>query len=69
MSSHNLLRRLYRLDRYSSGFHDRLRSILYGKEFEQCAPNLQGEDLLWLIDYLDKVRHRMPLPRSLLKSV
>ena len=34
----------------------------------QCVPNLQGDDLVWLIDYLDKVCHRITSSYSQLKS-
>ena len=51
------LQQLRRLNRSSSGFHDQLTKILYGKDYQQCAPNLQGNDLVWLINYLDKVWH------------
>jgi hypothetical protein len=46
---------LERLDRPSSEFNSQLSNILVGQEYKQCVPNLQGEDLVWLVDYLDKV--------------
>ena len=69
--SRPLLEQLHHLDRSSSAFHDRLIKVLYGKEYQQCVPNLQGDDLVWLVDYLDKARHVLPLPapHSLLKPV
>jgi hypothetical protein len=61
------LQQLHRLDRSSSGFHDQLSNVLYGEEYTQCVPNLQDDDLTWLVDYLDKVRRRVALPHSPLK--
>ena len=58
------LQQLHHLDRALPNFHDQLCNILYGEEYIQCAPNLQGEDLVWIVDYLDKVRRRVLLPRS-----
>ena len=61
------LQQLNRLDRSLSGFHDRLCKVLYGQEYAQCVPNLQDDDLVWLVDYLDKVPRRKAIPRSYLK--
>jgi len=57
-----VLQQLYRLNGSSSGFHDQLSNVLYGKEYIQCLPNLEGDDLVWLVEYLDKVRFRVALP-------
>jgi len=62
-----LLQQLRDLSRSSLGFHDQLSKVLYGEDYRQCAPGLQGDDLAWLVDYLDKVLHRIALPRSPLK--
>ena len=62
MTSQNLLERFRRLDRSSSGFHDRLCNILYGEEYERFVGDLQGDDLVWLVDYLDEVSCRISLP-------
>ena len=61
------LQKLYHLNRSSPDFHDQLSNVIYGEEYKKCAPNLQGEDLVCLVDYLDEVRRRVPPPRSLLK--
>ena len=58
------LQQLHRLNRSLSGFHDQLGSILYGEEYKRCVPNLQGCDLVWLVDYLDKVHRHVVLPHS-----
>ena len=58
------LQQFRRLDGSSSGFHNQLSDVLYGQEYRQCVPNLQGDDLVWLVDYLDKVCCHTPIPRS-----
>ena len=68
MASTGLLPQLHLLDRSSSTFHDQLSNILYGEEFRQKAPNLETEGLVWLVDYLDKVRRRISFLRSPLKQ-
>ena len=57
MSSHTPLIQLRRLDRTSSTFHDQVSSILYGEEYKQWVPTVQGDDLTALVDHLDKVRY------------
>jgi len=63
MSSPSLptLQRLQSLDRSSLNFHDQLSNVLYGEEYERCMPNLQHDDLVWLVEYLDKVRQTITL--------
>ena len=68
MPSYNLVQQLHLLDGSSSGFHDQLCNILYGEGYTQCVPNLQKDDLVSLVDYLDKVCRHAALPRSLLKQ-
>jgi hypothetical protein len=58
------LQQLGRLNGSSPKFHDQLGDVLHGEEYKQCVPNLQGDDLAWLVDYLDKVCHLISLPRS-----
>jgi len=55
MSSQNPLEQLCRLDGSSSEFHDQVSNILYGGEYRQWVLNLQSDDLVGLVDYLDKV--------------
>ena len=62
-----VLQQLDRLDGSSPDFHDLLSNVLYGEEYTQCARNLQNGDLVWLVEYLDKVRRRVALPRTLLQ--
>ena len=58
MSSPNstALEQLRHLDRSSSNFHDQLSSVLSGKEYELAVSKLEGDDLVLLVDYLDRVR-------------
>ena len=59
-----VLQQLDRLNRSSSGFRDQLRDLLDGEEYRKCVQNLQPDDLdlVWLLEYLDKVCHRVTLP-------
>jgi len=52
----------------SFNFHAQLDKILHDKEFEQCRTNLEENDLVWLVDYLDKVCHHVVLSRSTLQQ-
>jgi len=61
-----VLQQLHDLDTSSPDFHDQLCNIFYGEEYVQCAPHLQHDDVVWLVDYLDTVRRYIafPTPRS-----
>ena len=61
------LQHLLHLDRASPEFGDQLHEILYGPEYVACEKTLEGGDLIWLIDYLDKVRRSIASCHSLLK--
>ena len=63
------LQQLHRLNKSSSDFHDQLRKVLYESEYGQRGRILEDEDWVWLIDYMDKVRRHVALPRSPLKPV
>ena len=63
MISQNVLQQFRCLDRSSSEFHDKLSNIFYGKEYNQGTDDLQGDDLVWLVDYLDEVCCRIALIR------
>jgi hypothetical protein len=41
-----------------------LSNVLSGEEYTQCVPNLQSNDLRWLVDCLDKV-YPLPYPPPL----
>lgn len=51
------LQKLDRLDASLPCFEDQLCDVFYGEEYIQCVPNLEGDDLDWLVNYLDKVCH------------
>jgi len=63
-----ILQQLDSLDKTSSDFQDALSNVLCGQDYVRCARNLQGDDLMWLIAYLDKVCCRVAVPNSSLKS-
>lgn len=68
MTSPQFLQQLHGLDWSSSRFHDMLSSILYGEEYKRCVGDLQNDSLVWLVDYLDKVRCCVtPSPRLYFK--
>jgi len=67
MIPRDILQQLRGLDGSSPGFRDWLSNILYGEEYKQCVSSLQGDDLAWLVDYMDKVRRCAALPCSPLK--
>ena len=69
MSSRSPLEQLRRLDRSSSRFHDQVSNILYGEDYKQWVPTVQDNDLMGLVDCLDKVRCHVPLLHSLLKPL
>jgi len=56
------LQQLLRLDRSSSEFSDWLDNALHGREYQKCVPNLQDDDLKWLVDYLDEVCRHVTFP-------
>jgi len=63
-SSGEPLKQLRGLDKSSSKFHEQVSDILYGEEYKQWVPELQGDDLVGFVDYLNQVRHPVSLVRS-----
>jgi len=49
IKSHGLATTLRNPDTSSSNFHDRLSNVLYGEKYKEPVPNLQGDDLVWLL--------------------
>ncbi|KAF9651098.1 kinase-like protein [Thelephora ganbajun] len=47
------LQQLRDLDKSSPQFHEQLNNALHRREYRTCVPTLQGEDLVWLVEYLD----------------
>ena len=43
------------LDKTSPHFHNQLIDSLRGKAYQDVVSSLQGEDLVWLVNYLDNV--------------
>ena len=68
MTSQNLLQQLRDLDESSPEYHDQLSNMIYGEEYKRCVGGLQGDDLVELVDYLDKVRCRVALLRLYLSQ-
>ena len=68
MTSQNLLQKLRGLDESSLEYHDQLCNIIYGEGYERCVGGLHGDDLVELVDYLDKVRCRVALLRLYLSQ-
>jgi hypothetical protein len=66
MSSPPALQQLRQLNRTSPDFHDQLCKVHDDEEYRQCVSNLQDDDLVWLVGYLDNVRRRVAGSRSLL---
>ena len=58
MTPSNLLQTLRDLDRTSPDFHNQLTDFLRGNEYRDVASSLQGEDLIWFVNYLDNVSLR-----------
>jgi len=61
------LQQLHRLDRSLPTFHDQVCNILYEEEYQKCVLDLQGDDSVWLVEYLNEVHHHITLPHSPLK--
>ena len=56
------LQRLDLLNGPSPDFHNQLSNVLCGEEYRRSVLDLQGDDLVWLVDYLDKVRSHVNFP-------
>ena len=67
--SSSVLQQFHHLNRSSPNFPDKLCHVIYGSEYSQCVSNLQGDELVWLVDYLDKVRCRITFPHPPPQSV
>ena len=56
MPSRSPLEQLCSLNQSSPEFQDQVSNILVGKEFKDWVPTIQDNDLVGVVDYLDKVR-------------
>jgi len=55
MSPQDVLEQLRGFDRASLEFHKHLSNFLHSEGYRGAVPGLQGEDLEWLVEYLDSV--------------
>jgi len=67
MSPFDLLGQLRHLNQSSLEFPDRLTNLLHKQEHRTSVASLQGDDLAWLVEYLDNVRLRITRTDSPLK--
>ena len=49
------LQKLHRLAVSSPDYGDNLYEVLHEEDYRECVANIGGDDLTWLVDYLDKV--------------
>ena len=68
MTPSDPLRTLRDLDRTSPHFRNQLIDFLRGNEYRHVAPSLQGEDLAWLVNYLDDVSICIVFPHHALTA-
>jgi len=55
MNPPDILEQLRGFDRASPQFHKHLSNFLRGEGYRGTVRSLQGEDLAWLVEYLDSV--------------
>ena len=58
------LQQLCDLDQTLPQFHEQLGNLLCKREYQAIVPGLQGEDLEWLVEYLDNVGVQIHFPHS-----
>ena len=52
---HTALQKIHHLDTSLPGYSHQLNEVLHGPEYEKCIEELEKDDQIWLIEYLDKV--------------
>ena len=62
------LQKLRDLDRASPQLHIQFINFLRGNEYQDAIASLQGEDLTWLVDYLDNASLHAIVPRPALTA-
>jgi len=62
MNPPDILEQLHYLDKASPQFHKHLSNFLRSEEYRSTVPSLQGEDLAWLVEYLDSVSLQIVSP-------
>ena len=55
MNPPDVLKQLQGFDKASPQFHKHLSNLLRSEGYRSAVPSLQGEDLEWLVEYLDSV--------------
>jgi len=55
MDPPDALKQLQGFDRASPQFHKHLSNFLRSEGYRSAVPTLEGEDLEWLVEYLDSV--------------
>ena len=55
MIPHDAFHQLHGLDRTSPQFHEQLSNFFSGDVYRSVFPDLEGEDLAWLVECLDSV--------------
>jgi len=58
------LKQLRGFNRASPQFHKHLSNLLRSEGYRSTVPSLQGEDLAWLVEYLDNVSLQTISPES-----
>ncbi|KAF9643686.1 kinase-like protein [Thelephora ganbajun] len=61
LPAHLILQQIAQLDRTSPDFYNQLDNTLDGQEYRQCVSDIEHDDLVWLVDYLDEVLDRPDL--------
>ena len=62
MNPSDILEQLHGFDGASPEFHKHLINFLRSEGYRSAVPTLQGEDLAWLIEYLDSVSLQIVSP-------
>lgn len=57
------LQKLHNLDKTSPQFYQEISEFIHGKDYRDAIPTLQGEGLVWLVEYLDGVSLQIIFPR------
>lgn len=69
MTQTEVLQQFKQLDRSSPNFPDQLTNLLYKQEYKESIPNLQNEEVIWLVNYLDDVCLYFPCPSPCSASI
>ena len=64
-----VLQELHGLDGSSPDFSDQLNNLLCREDYLSCEKDIDDNDVMWLVDYLDTVCSRTTVPCSPLKQV